>query len=386
MGLVAGVLAGVSSYVFLLGLDYVTDVRLRHPGLVWLLPVAGLGVGIVYHSAGGRAGLGTGLVVSEIRTPTVGVPRRMAPLVLVGTWITHLFGGSAGREGTALQMAGSLAGGAARLARLTDHDRRVMLVAAVAGGFGAVFGVPLAGMFFALEIAPGHRLRLWALGPALCAAFVGDRIVTALGYHHAAKPVIHWDWNFADLGRAALAGLAFALAAVAFLASLRAVKSVVGTLRYPWLRPVVGGVAVVCLTQLLGHDYLGLSLPLAERALAGVPTGFSVFALKLLFTAITLGCAFPGGEVTPLFVIGSTLGAALSTPLGLPVTMAAALGFVSVFAASANAPIACTIMGAELFGLGAVVPLGVACVVAAVASGRGDIYRLHHASGAKHAR
>jgi H+/Cl- antiporter ClcA len=150
------------------------------------------------------------------------------------------------------------------------------------------------------------------------------------------------------------------------------------------LRPVIGGVAVVALAALFGRDYLGLSLPLVDRALAGDRLSFAVFALKIVFTAVTLGCAFPGGEVTPLFVVGATLGAALASPLHLPVPLLAAVGFVAVFAGAANTPLACTIMGAELFGSGAVVPIAVGCVMAYVFSNHRGIYptqRIHAAKG-----
>ena len=152
LGSLAGVLAGVSSYVFLDGLDRVTRYRDSHDWLIWLLPAGGLVVGLAYHVLGGRAGQGNALLIEEIHEPTGWVPRRMAPLVLGGTWVTHLVGGSAGREGTALQMSGSLSDAAARVLRLREADRRLLLIAALGGGFGAVFGVPLAGAIFALEV------------------------------------------------------------------------------------------------------------------------------------------------------------------------------------------------------------------------------------------
>ncbi|MEZ5236225.1 MAG: chloride channel protein [Acidimicrobiales bacterium] len=386
LGSLSGVLAGISSFVFLEGLDRVTEIRVDNPWLLWLLPAAGALIGAAYHYLGGRAGQGNALLIEQIHEPTDWVPRRMAPLVLAGTWVTHLFGGSAGREGTALQMSGSLTDGAARLLRLGPQDRRLLLVAALGGGFGAVFGVPLAGAVFALEVQSIGRVRYEALVPALTASIIGDLVVGGLGHHHAARPQLAVALSTLLVAKMALAGLAFGLTGAAFTELTHAIKAILAArVRWAPLRPVLGGVAVVGLALLFGREYLGLSLPLIDRAIAGEQLSFAVFALKLLFTAVTLGCAFPGGEVTPLFVIGSTLGAALAGPLDLPVGLLASVGLVAVFAGAANTPLACTIMGAELFGSGALVPLAVGCVVAYVFSNHRGIYstqRIHAAKGA----
>jgi H+/Cl- antiporter ClcA len=261
-----------------------------------------------------------------------------------------------------------------------------LLVAALAGGFGAVFGVPIAGMVFALEVQSIGRIRFEALVPALTASVVGSLVVSGLGYQHPLRPqfTVHLDaWL---LIRVAVAGLAFGLAGAVFVELTHAIKRLMAS-RVSWapLRPVIGGVAVIALAALFGRDYLGLSLPLIDRALAGDRLSFAVFALKIVFTAVTLGCAFPGGEVTPLFVIGATLGSALASPLHLPVGLLAGIGFVAVFAGAANTPVACTIMGVELFGAGAIVPIAVGCVIAYVFSSHRGIYpsqRIHAAKGA----
>lgn len=375
LGAASGALAGLSGYVFLEGLDRVTEFRLEHRGIILLLPVAGLVIGLMYHYLGGRAAEGNALLLDEIHEPTSWVPRRMAPLVLVGTWGTHLFGGSGGREGVALQMSGSLTDALARVLRLGPADRRLLLAAALGGGFGAVFGVPLAGAVFALEVQSIGRVRYEALVPALTASLVGDRVVRALGYHHNALRPLAVEVDFALLGKVALAGLAFGLAGAAFVELHHAVRALLArTIPWPPLRPFVGGIAVLALVALNGRDYLGLSLGLSSRALDGEHLGFAVFALKILFTAITLGAGFPGGEVTPIFVTGATLGAALASPLGVDTRLLAGIGFVAVFAGVANTPLACTIMSVELFGSGAVMPFAVGCVVAYVFSSHRGIY------------
>lgn len=378
LGAVVGVLAGLSSAIFLLTLEWITDLRVAHPWLLLLLPIGGMAVGLAYHRYGGRAAQGNALILDEIHDPSDWVPRRMAPLVYLGTEATHLFGGSAGREGTALQMAGSLTDALARHLGIERDDRSVLLIAALAGGFGSVFGVPLAGIAFGLEVQPASHLRWRALLPAAVAAFVGDRVVRLLGVHHTATPnLTSIDWSVPLLVKVAVAGVAFGLTARAFVVATHGLKRFLAARPlWPPLRPVLGGLAIIALTYVVGtRDYLGLSIPLIEKALAGgAGVVAAAFALKLLFTTVTLGTGFQGGEVTPLFVIGATLGVALGRALGVPPEVLAAVGFTAVFAGAANVPIACTIMGAELFGLDSLPLFAVACTASWAVSHPHGIY------------
>ncbi len=378
LGAISGVLAGLASAVFLVTLAWATTAFDTHDWLLYLLPLGGLVVGLAYHYGGGRSVEGNNLVLDEIHEPTEWVPRRMAPMVLVGTVITHLFGGSAGREGTAIQMSGSLTDWMSRTLRLSDIERRHLLVAALAGGFGSVFGVPFAGVVFGLEVQAVGGFDRAAVVPCLTASFVGAYVVDLLGIEHLATP---------DLGsvgldallllKVAAAGLAFGLAAMLFSKSTHLVKQGFNKV-FAWMpaRPLVGGALVVGLTLLVGtRAYNGLSLPLISTSFFGAPPPTWSFALKLVFTALTLGAGFVGGEVTPLFVIGTTLGATLAGVLDVPVPFLAAMGFVAVFGAAANTPLACTVMGVELFGIGSVPYLAVACLVAYMVSPHTGIYR-----------
>lgn len=378
LGALSGVLAGVASAVFLVALAWATRAFDRHDWLLYLLPLGGLAVGLAYHYGGGRSVEGNNLVLDEIHDPSDWVPRRMAPMVLVGTVVTHLFGGSAGREGTAIQMSGSLTDWMSRTLRLGDTERRHLLVAALAGGFGSVFGVPYAGVVFGLEVQAVGGFDRAAVVPCLSASFVGAWVVDLLGIEHTATP---------DLGtvgldallllKVAAAGLAFGLVAAVFTKSTHLVKQGFAKV-FGWMpaRPLVGGALVVGLTLLVGtRAYNGLSLPLISTSFFGAPPPTWAFALKLAFTALTLGAGFVGGEVTPLFVIGTTLGATLAEVLGVPVPFLAAMGFVAVFGAAANTPLACTVMGVELFGIGSVPYLAVACLVAYLVSPHTGIYR-----------
>jgi len=375
LGAISGLLAGIASFIFLEGLDRVTAFRTDRSWLLYLLPVAGLIIGLSNRRLAGRSSEGNSLLLAEIHSPTQWVPRRMAPLVLLGTWWTHVFGGSAGREGTALQMSGSLSDGVSRMLRLNAADRSLMLTAALAGGFGSVFGVPLAGVIFALEVPTVGRLRYRALVPAVASSFIGDAAVTWLGHHHSTRPTVNLSLSASTIGTLIVVGVACGMAARVFVSATDVIRSV-GS-RYitsPIMRPVLGGIAVVALAVLFGRDYLGLSLPLLDSALSGTSIAISVFALKLLFTAVTIGTGFLGGEVTPLFVIGATLGASVGELVGLPIGVAAAIGMVATFGAAANTPIACTVMGLELFSAAAVTPIAIGCITAWIASGTGTIY------------
>jgi H+/Cl- antiporter ClcA len=376
LGAVVGVLAGVSAWALLNALTWATEVRVANPWLLFLLPAAGFVVGFAYYRWAGTAIAGNNLLLDEIHDPRSWVPRRMAPLIYAATVVTQVFGGSAGREGTALQMAGSLTDWFSRTIRLPPQDRRILLIAALAGGFGAVFGVPLAGAVFGLEVQSIGRLRYDALVPALAASVVGNQVTLALGIHHEVNPQLSIEVEPLLLLKVAVAGLAFAAAGALFIELTHAVKVLVGA-AIPWPpgRPILGGLVIIGLVLVVGNqDYLGLSLPLISHAIEGQSVGFEVFLLKIVFTAVTLGTGFQGGEVTPLFVIGATLGAALGTVLGVPVEIMAAIGYVAVFAGAANTPLACTIMGVELFGSHLVVPIAVACVVSFVFSSHRSIY------------
>jgi H+/Cl- antiporter ClcA len=364
--------------VFLRSLEWATDTRIDHPALLLGLPAAGLVVGLTYHYLGGRSGGGNALLIDEIHEPRTWLPRRMAPLVLASTIVGHLFGASIGREGTAVQMAGSLTDSAARVARLGPAERRVLLIASIAGGFGAVFGVPVAGTIFALEVQTVGRIRFDALVPAFVAAITGDLVVRGLGYEHDGLPAIgDVSVDAALLAKCAIAGVAFGLTAIVFTDLTHALRQMMARLvSWPPLRPMLGGIVLVALVAVPdGRAYLGLSTPLVADALAGgAGVAAGAFALKLLFTSVSLGTGFQGGEVTPLFVMGATLGVSLAHVLDVPVALLAAVGFVAVFAGASNTPLACTVMAAELFGSAIVVPAAAACIVSYVISTERSIY------------
>jgi H+/Cl- antiporter ClcA len=353
LGGVVGLLCGGASALFLHLLDLATTTRIAHERLVWALPVAGLAIGWFYERYGASIAGGSGMVLRTAREGGPLIPLRMAPMVLVGTVLTHLFGGSAGREGTAVQMGASMADGVAHLLGLDDRQRRELVCAGLAGGFGAVFGTPVAGTIFALEVVTPGRTRYEALVPALVAALLGDRVCQLLGATHTAYA---HPAPLAMTGLVALKWAAFALgmsaATWAFIQLTHWLKHHMTRLfpRLP-VRMMAGGTLVVLLWQLVGTgDFLGLGVPMIVRSLVDPTLPWWTFAAKLLFTSVTLAAGYLGGEVTPLFFVGASLGNALARLLELPLTLGAAVGLATVFGAAANAPFALIIMVVELVG------------------------------------
>ncbi len=375
--------------LFLWSLDQATRARFAHPWLLYYLPLAGLAMGAVYHWKGKSAEGGNNLIVDQIHEPGGGVPFRMAPLILVSTVLTHLFGGSAGREGTAVQMGGSLASAFGKLFKLQAADIRILLMAGIAAGFGAVFGTPVAGAVFALEVLTVGRVQYEALVPCLVAALIGDWTCHAWGIEHTAY-AIHFHTAPGAfpldpilLTKVAVAGVAFGLVGLFFSEAQHRLSALFKRfVALAPLRPAIGGLLVIGLVFAFGtRQYLGLGVWSPNPADATIPGFFNParidhwsWLLKILFTVVTLSAGFKGGEVTPLFFIGAGLGNALSWLFGAPTDLFAALGFVAVFAGAANTPLACTIMGVELFGGEHTAYIAVACFVAYLCSGHSGIY------------
>lgn len=376
IGGLAGLLAGTASAVFLVSLHWAGDTRDAHQWIIIFLPIAGFAIGAMYHYWGRGAEKGISLVIDRYHSPAADLPLVMAPLVLVGTLLTHLFGGSAGREGTAVQMGASLSDRFAAWLGLSGRGRQIALTAGVSAGFASVFGTPFAGAVFALELLFVGKMRYDTLIASIIAAFVGDFVCSAWGVSHTQYFIPYVPAPAALLlGYSACAAVLFGLAAMLFS---RATHFIAAQSRryisYPPLRPLIGGAVIILSVYVLGtYRFLGLGVPaIVESFTVQVPWYDSI--AKLLYTVVTLGTGFKGGEVTPLFYIGATLGSALSSIIPLPVALLAGMGFVAVFSGASNTPIACTIMGMELFGVQAGLFLALACTVAYFCSGTKGIY------------
>ena len=380
-------LAGSAAALFLWGLDAATRQRFANPWLIYLLPFAGIAMGFYYRRLGRHVSSGNHAILGTVHRETDGVPIALAPSIVIATVATHLFGGSAGREGTAVQMGAAIGSGLGGFVAKTREAMHLMMFCGIAAGFGAVFGTPFAGAVFALEFT-GHRILSRKLLPCLLVALAADQVCHAWGIVHTPYPEIH-PGTFLKawiplMWKLALAAAIFALASRLFV---MASHFTAGKFRewfpHEAFRGAVGGVLVVGLFILAGTgDYLGLGV-LAEHADSLTLPGFfsvethapaTAWLWKLVFTVVTLSAGFKGGEVTPLFFIGAALGNSLAWYLDAPVDLFAGVAMIAFFAAATKTPIASIIMGVELLGWQIAIPLALCTFLTVKLSGSNSVY------------
>lgn len=384
--LIAGALIGSASALLLVSLDWATNYREGHVWIITLLPVAGLIIGMMYHYWGGKVARGNNYLLEEVRSPKDIIPFKMMPLIYVGTVLTHLFGGSAGREGTAVQMGGAIADQFSRLLKLRPRDHKILIIVGISGGFASVFGTPLAGAVFALEVIIIGRMRYDAILPSFLVAVFANNVCHAWGVAHTQYSIP----SVPELGLKNVllvigVGIFFGLSAMIFSRLIPVWSALAkSSIKYPPLRPFIGGAVIALAVYAIGTTrYIGLGIPVIVESFT-IQQQWYDFLLKILFTTFTIGVGFKGGEVTPLFYIGATLGSALSVFVPLPVALLAGMGFVGVFAGATNTPIACTLMGIELFGVDCGLYIAIVCVVSYLFSGHTGIYTAQVIGSPKH--
>ncbi|WP_396186484.1 voltage-gated chloride channel family protein [Flavobacterium sp.] len=395
-----GVLSGSASAFFLVSLDWVTQFREGNNWIIWLLPMGGLAIGLLYHYYGKDVVKGNNILLEEYENPKETIPIKMAPMVLIGTLITHLFGGSAGREGTAVQMSGAIADQFNKLSsrarhfersretrdKLNNHNRKILIILGISAGFASVFGTPLAGALFALEVLYFSKINFKSIILSFLVAYVAYFTVEFwhVKHTHYSIPIVP-EMTIINFVWIIIIGILFGLTAMLFSKTTHFwAKLFSKYIQYAPLRPFVGGLILAIGIYCIGTTkYIGLGIPTLVESFS-TTTKWYDFLLKILFTGFTLGAGFKGGEVTPLFFVGATLGSALSLVVPLPIALLAGLGFVAVFSGATHTPIACTIMGMELFGVESGLFIGITCVVAYFSSGSVGIYHSQIVKGAKH--
>jgi len=372
----AGLACGVVGAAFTWCVAQATALRAAHPWLLFCMPLAGLAIVFSYHRAGMENDSGTNQIIASVRGDTR-PPVRLAPLIFFGSVLTHLTGGSAGREGAALQIGGSISAGIGRLLRLGELSLNTIIQCGMAGLFSALFGTPLTATVFALEVVDVGHLQYAALFPCLLSALVANAIPRALGLPAEAYRLL----GVPELGPASLlqcGGLAIlaALVSIAFCVVMHETAHLYKKyIPNQYLRALVGAVLVIVLTLLEGSgDYNGAGGGVIELALEGKVRVPWASALKMLFTALTLGAGFRGGEIVPTLFIGSTFGCAVGPLFGLDPAFGAAVSMIALFCGVVNCPLASIFLAIELFGGGGLLFFALASALSFLVSGRYSLY------------
>ncbi len=357
-------LAGSASALFLWLLDVATNYREQHYYLIWFLPIAGLAMGLLYKQYGEGVHLGSKLIYEEFKNPQQVIPFKMAPMVFISTIVSHLFGASVGREGTAVQMSASIADQFTNLFNLSQRDRKMLLVIGISAGFASVFGTPLAASIFAIEVFHERKYEYKFILHSLLAAYIAHYVCLAWGIHHSTYSIaIVPALNLMNIFWSVLAGLIFGLIAYLYTRFLHLFSKLSTYIRNMAFRPFIAGLLIIIFYYFFDlRKYMGLGLPSISSSFVEQMNTYD-FLIKLLLTSFTIAFGFKGGEVTPLFFIGATLGNVLIWFIPLPMSLLAGMGFVAVFAGVTNTPLACILMGAELFGVESVFYIAIACVI-----------------------
>ncbi len=374
IALLVGGICGAVGSVFHICIDLVTELRFEHKWVILLLPLGGFVIFALYKLA--KTKLDTNRVIESIRSEN-DIPFIMAPLIFVSTIITHLLGGSAGREGAALQLGGSIGYNIGRIFKFGKDELHVIVMTGMSAFFSALFGTPLTAAFFALEVTSVGIMHYSGLVPCIVAAYAASAIAKLMGL----APVgftLPVNVDFTALSVAQTVGIAVlcAVLSVAFCVSLEKSEHYMKRLiKKDYLRPIIGGLVIIILSLLVGNqDYNGAGMQVIESAMQGKTVAFA-FVLKIIFTAVTIASGFKGGEIVPTFFIGSTFGCLVAPLFGMDAAFGAAIGFVATFCGVVNCPVASIILALEVFGASNLPLLAIACGVSYMLSGNYGLYK-----------
>ena len=373
LAVLVGVCGGVVGALFHIGVEEATVLRGHHPWLLYLLPAAGLLITALYRFTG-VYGVGTNAVLEAVHEGKK-IPFPLLPAIFFGTILTHLCGGSAGREGAALQMGGHIGRHVGQLLRLDDKDRRTATLCGMSALFSALFGTPLTAAVFALEVVSVGVLYYAAFVPSIVSALVAYGVSLAFGVHPTRFSIAVPTVDVMVLVRTAILAVFCAVVSMLFCEVLHRTEHLACRVKNTYFRAVVGGCVIIAATVALGTTaYNGAGMELITAAVEQGQAHPWDFLLKMIFTAVTIGCGYKGGEVVPTFFIGATFGCAVAPLLGLPAGFAAAIGLVAVFCGAVNCPMASIILSIELFGAEGLSCFALACAIGFMLSGYRGLY------------
>jgi H+/Cl- antiporter ClcA len=363
-------------------LNLVTDLKLSQSWLLFCLPLIGVIIAFIYTKSRPDLGNGNAFIIrsffKEEEEPQANkktIPFLLTPLVFLSTLLTHLGGGSAGREGTAVQMGASISSQMNKWFNLNKNEQRLLTCIGISAGFAGVFGTPLAAGLFAIEFFNFKKTRWFFLLACLAVAFVADTVCLQWGIQHAHYQIIPFnDYGFTTIKWVAIAGILFGIAAMLFVQSSTIFTNLFAKIKLEIIRPSIGSVIFIAVILLAGQEkMMGLGLPVIEDAFIHQQGSFD-FLIKILLTSFILSAGFKGGEVTPLFFIGAVLGSSLIGFIPLPISLLAGLGLVAVFAGATHCVLTSIILGIEIFGIEYAFYIFLSCGIAYLISGRKNIY------------
>lgn len=373
--LITGLIVGLVGTVFVKGLTLANNFRMSNPQIIYVLPLAGLFLVFIYRKSGLKEDKGTNQIISTLHAESR-IPFRMMPLIFVATITTHLFGGSAGREGAALQLGGSIGNKLGNWFKLNEADTRLMVMCGMSAAFSAIFGTPLAAVVFAMEVGSIGIMHYAALVPCAASALIASAFALNMGVHpeafHIADIAV---FNIPNALKTIILAIICALLSIVFCKMLHFVGHFLkDKFQNPYIRVVVASIVIIALTFILNTNvYSGAGVNLIEEAFHGEVPKLSFF-WKMLFTAITLGAGFKGGEIVPSLTIGATFGCLFGCLFGISPSLCAAVGMVAVFCGVTNAPIASLLIGFELFGFDAMKFLLIGVAISYLFSGYESLY------------
>ena len=375
LAVIVGIAGGILGSVFHISIDYVTNLRTEHGFLIFLLPIGGVLIAAIYFLFSSKGKIDTNRVIESVRRDKK-IPLVMIPLIFLSTVITHMLGGSAGREGAALQLGGSIGYNLGRGLHLKKRDMHIIVMSGMSAVFAALFGTPLTAAIFSLEVTSVGIFHYAGLLPCVISSITAAQIAKLFSLHPVQFTGIEFGgvtWELAI--KVIFLAILCAIISIFFCVAIKKTEHLMAKLfKNGFLRAFMGGIIIVLLTMIIRtRDYNGAGMDVVARAIGGQASAWA-FLIKIIFTAITISAGFKGGEIVPAFFIDSTFGCVVSPLLGIEPTIGAAIGFIALFCGVVNCPVASIILSLEVFGAEGILLFAIACSVSYMMSGYFGLY------------